>query len=54
MLTHSITNSSTSTPDIVLQPNATGEGLVIIDGEGIEIDSPSEFGEFVNSAVGQN
>ena len=52
--TFAITNSSTSTPDIVLQPNATGEGLVIIDGEGIEIDSPSEFGEFVNSAVGQN
>ncbi len=52
--TFAITNSSTTTPDIVLQPNATGEGLVIIDGEGIEIDSPSEFGAFVNSAVGQN
>jgi hypothetical protein len=52
--TFSITNSSTSTPDIVLQPNATGEGIVIIDGEGLEIDSPSEFGAFVNSAVGQN
>jgi hypothetical protein len=43
---------STADGDITLAPN--GEGLVIIEGEGLEIDSPSEFGAFINSAVGQN
>jgi hypothetical protein len=48
---YSITNTNLN-GDITLAPN--GEGLVIIEGEGLEIDSPSEFGAFVNSAVGQN